>query len=70
MEAKEGGEMITDWPETRRTVEVLAQERGFTVEAVAEEMEKDRRIERGEVLPVLKGARAYRKPIFSCPRRA
>ena len=46
--------MVKDWPETRRVVEVLARERGFTVEAAAEEIER-RGFFKGEALAVLKG---------------
>jgi CheY-like chemotaxis protein len=46
--------LVEDWPETRRVVKVLTEERGFTVEAVAEEIER-RGFFRGEALAVLKG---------------
>ena len=46
--------MVKDWPETRRVVEVLVTERGFTVVEVAEEIER-RGFFRGEALAVLKG---------------
>jgi hypothetical protein len=46
--------LVKDWPETRRVVEVLARERGFTVEAAAEEIER-RGFFEGEALAVLKG---------------
>ena len=46
--------LVKDWPETRRVVEVLARERGFTVEAAAEEIER-RGFFKGEALAVLKG---------------
>jgi hypothetical protein len=46
--------LVKDWPETRRVVELLARERGFTVEAAAEEIER-RGFFKGEALAVLKG---------------
>ena len=46
--------MVEDWPETRRIIEVLADTRGFTVEAVAEEIER-RGFFTGEALAALKG---------------
>jgi hypothetical protein len=46
--------LVEDWPQTRRVVKVLTEERGFTVEEVAEEIER-RGFFRGEALAALKG---------------